>query len=91
LVRAYTDTVAQALLNADKIVLQPQVRLACGVPYALEGLLRRELAAHDAQDVVAAHGDTVEFAFALPQDRAAALRARLDDVGQGAVRWQLTA
>ena len=41
LVRAYTDAVAQAVFSADKIPLLKQARLACSVPYALEGLVRR--------------------------------------------------
>src|SRR5690606_20114600 len=43
LVRAYTDTVAQALLQANKVELQRQSTLQCSLPYAQEGWLRREL------------------------------------------------
>jgi len=42
LVRAYTDAVAQALLQAEKIPLVKLQTLACDVPYALEGWLRRD-------------------------------------------------
>ena len=49
LVRAYTDAVAQALLTAEKIPLIKQAQLACQVPYALEGLVRRELELVQAQ------------------------------------------
>src|SRR4030095_14811795 len=44
LVRAYTDAVAQALLGATKLPLQRLRTLSCSVPYAMEGMLRRELA-----------------------------------------------
>lgn len=43
LVRAYTEAVAQALLTAEKVQRIEQTHLACSVPYALEGLVRREL------------------------------------------------
>src|SRR6185369_4681599 len=43
LLRAYTDAVAQALLTAEKIPLRKMLTLHCTVPYALEGMLRREL------------------------------------------------
>src|SRR3954469_8045405 len=43
LVRAYTDAVAQALLGAQKLPLRKMLQLACVVPYALEGVVRREL------------------------------------------------
>ena len=49
LVRAYTDSVAQALLQAEKITLQRMVTLQCSLPYALEGWLRRELEQAGAQ------------------------------------------
>src|SRR6478735_8272079 len=43
LVRAYTDAVAQALLGAEKTPLRKSVRLCCAVPYAIEGMVRREV------------------------------------------------
>jgi hypothetical protein len=49
LVRAYTDAVAQALLTAEKVQRIAQTHLACSVPYALEGLVRRELELAKAQ------------------------------------------
>ncbi|MFN3887437.1 MAG: IMPACT family protein [Aquabacterium sp.] len=87
LVRAYTDAVAQALLQADKVPLVRQQTLQCSVPYALEGLLRRELdqAGATLQDVQ--HADRVSAAFSLPEDRAPALQARLDDACHGRLVW----
>jgi uncharacterized YigZ family protein len=87
LVRAYTDAVAQALLHADKLPLHKTVTLRCSVPYALEGLLRRALQQAHAQLASVAHGDAVEFAFSVTEDAAAALTARLNESGQGALRW----
>jgi uncharacterized YigZ family protein len=87
LVRAYTDAVAQALLTATKLPLQKMLSLRCAVPYAMEGLVRRELQLAGAAlgDVV--HGDEVVFSFGLAQDDAPALTARLNESGQGLLQW----
>jgi uncharacterized YigZ family protein len=87
LVRAYTDAVAQALLTAEKIPLIKQAQLACSVPYALEGLVRRELELAQAQLLEVAHGSVVTLRFALPDTLAAALMARLSESGQGQLVW----
>ncbi|RYF53702.1 MAG: DUF1949 domain-containing protein, partial [Comamonadaceae bacterium] len=87
LVRAYTDTVAQALLNAPKVVLQRMTTLQCLVPYALEGLLRREIEAAGADLTEVQHGTLVTLQFCLPQAQAAAFIERINDAGQGRVGW----
>ncbi|WPG37732.1 YigZ family protein [Variovorax sp. EBFNA2] len=87
LVRAYTDAIAQALLGATLVPLVRQRQLQCAVPYALEGLVRRELAAIGAVLEDVQHGDDVRFAFALPAPEADAFIARLDDAAQGRVVW----
>ncbi|MGJ7573670.1 IMPACT family protein [Variovorax sp. RB2P76] len=87
LVRAYTDAVAQALLGAALVPLVRQRSLRCTVPYALEGLVRRELAAAGAVLDGVTHGDDVAFAFTLPEPDADAFIARLGDAAQGRVVW----
>lgn len=87
LVRAYTDSVAQALLSAEKVPLQRMRQLRCSVPYALEGLLRRELQAAGASLGTVAHGSLVELQFSLPESEAPALMQRLNDATQGRVGW----
>lgn len=87
LVRAYTDAVAQALLSAEKIPLIPQTRLACSVPYALEGLVRREVDLAPAQLLDVSHGSVVTLRFALPQSQAQALVERLSESGRGQLVW----
>ena len=87
LVRAYTDTVAQALLQAEKVPIVRLATLRCRVPYALEGLLRRELEAAAATLMAVAHGEAVELCFSLREEDAAALRARLAESGQGRIEW----
>lgn len=87
LVRAYTDAVAQALLGAEKLPLRRIVQLACSVPYALEGAVRRELQEAGASLGEVTHADVVAIAFSVGEDRATALKARLEDVAHGTLKW----
>lgn len=87
LVRAYTDAVAQALLHAEKIPRREWIALRCSVPYALEGLVRRELQHAGAQLQGVAHGDAVTFDFSVVRDDALGLKARLNEAGQGSLAW----
>lgn len=87
LVRAYTDTVAQALLQADKVPLQRMCMLQCSVPYALEGLLRREIEAAGAQLLEVGHASQVTLHLSLPQSQVDGFVARINDIGQGRVAW----
>lgn len=87
LVQAYTDSVAQALLQARKVPRTVLQSLVCTVPYALEGWLRRELAAQGATLGKVDHGQAVTVEFAVPQGATAALVARIDDASQGQAVW----
>jgi uncharacterized YigZ family protein len=87
LVRAYTDAVAQALLTAQKIPLQKTLTLRCTVPYAMEGMLRRELQLADAVLGEVKHADAVAFEFSVTDANAKALTARLNEAGQGLLHW----
>ncbi|TAH47695.1 MAG: DUF1949 domain-containing protein [Betaproteobacteria bacterium] len=88
LVRAYTDCVAQALLAARKVPIVRLRSLCCELPYALEGRVRRELESAGAVLGKVSHGATVELCFELPDDAALALKARLDETGQGRILWK---
>ncbi|MDD0839393.1 IMPACT family protein [Curvibacter sp. HBC61] len=87
LVRAYTDSVAQALLAAPKVKLEKWSALRCSVPYALEGTLRRELEAAQAELLDVQHGSVVVAHWRLPASRESALVARLQEIGQGRLAW----
>ena len=87
LVRAYTDSVAQALLQAEKVPRVTLQTLRCTVPYAFEGLLRREIESAGAELLGVQHGSQVEFRFALPLPAVAPLLARLQESGQGRIGW----
>lgn len=87
LVRAYTDSVAQALLHAPKVTLQRMTTLQCHVPYALEGLLRREIEMQGAELASVQHGALVTLQLRLPEPQAAAFVQRINNHGQGRVGW----
>lgn len=87
LVRAYTDSVAQALLKAEKIAIIKQRLLTCTAPYALEGMIRRELESAGATLENVAHGDDVRFEFSLPDTEAETLILRLNESGHGRITW----
>lgn len=87
LLRAYTDSIAQALRDAQKVPLIRQRRLRCQVPYALEGLLRRELESAGATQLEIRHGTLVEFGFSVAETAAEALVAQLNESGQGRIGW----
>lgn len=87
LVRAYTDAVAQALLGADKVPIRAMATLACQIPYPLEGAFRREIAAAGAALLDSAHASLVTLRLSLPEEEVPALRARLDEIGQGQTSW----
>ncbi len=87
LVRAYTDCIAQALKDADKIPIVRMRRLQCAVPYSLEGHLRREIDAYAGTLTDVLHGDLVEFVWTLPEALAAQMISRLNESGQGKIQW----
>lgn len=87
LVRAYTDCVAQALQQAEKIVLQPQITQQCTLPYDLEGWLRRQLQQAGAQLTAVEHQAQVRMQWQLPQAQALQLQASLNEGGQGRIAW----
>ena len=87
LVRAYTDSIAQALSGAALVPLVRQRQLHCAVPYALEGLVRREIASIGATLNDVRHEGMVRFSFSLPEPSADAFIARLNDAAQGRAAW----
>lgn len=87
LVRAYTDSVAQALLQAEKITLQRMHTLQCSLPYALEGWLRRELEQAGATLLQVQHQASVNMQWSMPQAQAETLVERINENGQGRVDW----
>lgn len=87
LVRAYTDSVAQALLHAEKIERQVMAELECTLPYAQEGLLRREVDSAGVKLLDVSHGSQVIARLELPLCAAPDFVARLNDLTQGRIGW----
>ncbi len=87
LVRAYTDSVAQALVGAVKVQRVKMRTLRCSVPYAMEGWMRRQVERTGAALLSVEHGSTVEFAVELPDAQAAGFVAAVNEAGQGRVGW----
>ncbi len=89
LVRAYADTVAQALRGAARVPLRPVQRLVLAVPYELEGIVRREAATAGATLLAVSHGSLVEFHLELAQDAAPAFAASIDERSSGRAAWRM--
>ncbi|MBD7956826.1 YigZ family protein [Microbacterium sp. Sa4CUA7] len=87
LVRAYTDSVAQALLGVERVPLIRVQTLHVTVPYAYEGIVRREFDALGAELGEVRHGADVEMTLQVAEDRVAALVPRIDDATQGRAVW----
>ena len=63
------------------------MQLACSVPYALEGLVRREVELAQAELLLVEHGSVVSMRFTMPEQQAPALMQRLGDSGRGQLVW----
>jgi uncharacterized YigZ family protein len=87
LVRAYTDSVAQALLKSEKVAIIKLRQLVCTAPYAMEGMLRREIETAGATLDNVSHADDVKFEFSLADNAAEALINRLNEAGHGRIDW----
>ena len=87
LVRAYTDAVAQALLKVEKVAILRYTELSCTLPYSLEGLLRRELAAAGATLLEVSHDQQVTLSFRIAASAAPALVAQLNEAASGQLGW----
>jgi hypothetical protein len=61
--------------------------LRCTLPYAQEGLLRREAEKAGAALVEVAHGALVDVTLRLPDTAADAFVAGLNESGQGRIGW----
>ena len=88
LVRAYTDAIATALRDARKVAIVSTQKLVCSLPYALEGMMRRELAAAQTVLGTVTHSAHVEFVFAIAADRTDAFMQRINELSAGAASWQ---
>lgn len=88
LVRAYTDAVAQALLQAEKIEHISSQTLICELPYAHEGVARHLIAEGGGELLEVSHGQAVRFTLRLPVTAAGELQEQLLSATRGDLRWE---
>lgn len=88
LVRAYTDAVAQALLQAEKIAPVQIQRVDCELPYAHESTARHLLAQIGGELLEVRHGTIVQMSLRLPAAVADELHDQLLAATRGDMVWQ---
>lgn len=86
LVRAYADSVAQALRGVPLVPVRALAHAACELPYDMEGRARRQLAAAGAHLLDVMHGDAVRLTFELPAEDLPALLEAMQDAAAGRLR-----
>ena len=87
LVRAYSDAIAQAVLQAEKRPLQRLCTVRCRLPYALEGVVRREVEQAGALLISVAHAADVLLELQIVEDLERPFKARMNDAAQGRIQW----
>ncbi len=83
LVRAYTDAIAQPLIDAEKIEVQSYTALECQVPYAFEGVVRRIADQHGAELVEVLHQAQVQLSLLVNDNTLAQVRSAITESTQG--------
>ncbi len=91
LVRAYTDAVAQALLQAEKIEHIPAQTLNCELAYAHEGVARNLIAELGGELLTVSHGQAVCLHLRLPTTAVDALQEQLLSITRGELGWEVAA
>ncbi len=88
LVRAYTDAVAQALLQGERIEHIPCQTFCCELAYAHEGIARSLIAELAGELLAVSHGQAVRLQVRLPVTAADTLREQLLSITRGELRWE---
>jgi uncharacterized YigZ family protein len=86
LVRAYTDAIASALKDAQRIEYVAQTALTVEIDYPDEARIRRWIAQHGYLLERGSHGAMVELAIRLPAAELTAARLALSNLTQGQAR-----
>ncbi|HEX8885816.1 MAG TPA: YigZ family protein [Noviherbaspirillum sp.] len=86
LVRAYTDAIASALKDAQRIEYVAQATLMVEIDYPEEARIRRWIAQHGYLLEHGSHGAQVQLAIRLPSAELPAARLALRDLTQGQAR-----
>jgi putative IMPACT (imprinted ancient) family translation regulator len=87
LVRAYTDAIAQALKGATKVSIVPMQRVACALPYALEGILRNRISQLGLNVLSTEKGMDLKMMLEGPEDMIETLMRDLTESSHGRIVW----
>lgn len=87
LVRAYTDAIAQALQQAERIPVVRQRRLFCYLPFAQESTARRLLEQLGGELLEVQHSDQVQLQVQLTEGAADEFLQQLQTASRGELRW----
>ena len=87
LVRAYTDTSAQALKNATKVPIVPLKTMTCRFPFHLEGIVRNRISQAGVTVVAVERSLDREMMVQGPEDLVDGLVLALSVTGQGRIVW----
>ncbi|THU05343.1 YigZ family protein [Lampropedia puyangensis] len=87
LVRAYTDSIAQALLGAEKVQVQPMAYLTVQVQYPQEGVVRHVLLQHGVEQLEVTHEARVRLRAQMPERLVPQVRQAVVDATQGQAQW----
>lgn len=89
LVRAYTDAVAQALQQAEKVAPVALVQVHCELPYAHEGTARHLLAQAGGELLEVRHAGCVTLIMRLPEAALAGLQEQLLTATRGELAFRV--
>ena len=89
LVRAYTDAVAQALQQAEKVAPVALVQVHCELPYAHEGAARHLLAQAGGELLEVRHAGCVTLIMRLPEAALAGLQEQLLTATRGELAFRV--
>lgn len=89
LVRAYTDAVAQALQQAEKVAPVALVQVHCELPYAHESTARHLLAQADGELLEVRHAGSVTLIMRLPEAALAGLQEQLLTATRGELAFRV--
>lgn len=87
LVRAYTDAIAQALQQAERIPIVHQRLLRCQVPFAQESLARRLLEQLGGDLLDVQHSNSVQLQVQLTATAAEDFLQQLQTASRGELSW----
>lgn len=89
LVRAYTDAVAQALQQAEKVAPVALVQVHCELPYAHESTAHHLLAQADGELLEVRHAGSVTLIMRLPEAALAGLQEQLLTATRGELAFRV--